>query len=69
MEAYRRAGSAFGGQLEQTFVVLKNCQSPFGVQESNRVVRDGVGGYRTPAKKKQNVQEENRDRNAKVSNK
>ena len=62
-EAYRRAGSTFGAQLEQTFVVLKNNLTP----EANRVVRDGVGGYRTPAKKRQNGQEGKGDRWAKMS--
>ncbi len=66
-EAYRRAGVTFGGQLEQTFVVLKNSQSPCGSQETNRVVGNGVGGYRTPAKKSQNVQEGNKDWDAKVA--
>ena len=62
-EAYRRAGSTFGAQLEQTFVVLKNNPSA----EANRVVRDGVGGYRTPAKKRQNGQERSGDRGAKMT--
>ena len=60
-EAYKRAGNTFGGQLEQTFVVLKNSQSPLGFHETNRGLRSGVGGIRTPAKKRQNGQEGNRD--------
>ena len=50
-EAYRRAGSSFGAQLQQNFVVLKEKQTVEGRRGGG--VNPGASLIRTPAKKRQ----------------